>query len=104
MRFRPSQCKCLVFGSNPFVTKPTWNIHVGYNILLTENNKTYENGVEMSGSSNGDHSVRWVRCAREALCALQVAGIKYEGVSIETAMIIVKTAVIVHWPTVATAK
>ena len=81
LRFNPSKTKRLVFGSNPFVTKPTWSI--GDNILSIENNITYL-GVEISGPTNRNHSAKRVRCPRQAFYALQNA---------ETAMTIFKTAV-----------
>ena len=91
--FNPSTCsktKCLVFGSNHFVTKTTWS--TGDNILSIENNITYL-GVEISGPTNRNHSAKRVRCARQAFHALQNSGLKYQGVYLETAMTIFKTAV-----------
>ena len=51
-------------------------------------------GVEISGPTNRNHSAKRVLCARQAFYALkQNAGLKYQGVSLETAMTIFKTAV-----------
>ena len=62
------------------------------NILSIENNITYL-GVEISGPTNRNHSAKRVRCARQAFYALQNAGLKYQGVSLDTAMTIIKSAV-----------
>ena len=63
---------------------------IGDNILSIENNITYL-GVEISGPTNRNHSAKRVRCARQAFHALQNAGLKYQGVSLDTAMTIFKS-------------
>ena len=77
----------MIFGNNPFKDNPKWNTE-GTN-LAVEKTLSYL-GAEKGGPTNKCHIEQRLRCARRSFYSLQSAGLKYLGVSPETAMTILK--------------
>ena len=90
LKFNPQKTKCSIYGRNPFNITPQWDIEGNY--LEIEKGILYL-GTTLNANNSNNHVNKRIKSARQTFYSLQSAGLKYQGVSPETAMIVFCTAV-----------
>ena len=78
LQFNHLKTSCMIYGKNPFVRPPEWNLD-GEKLNLRES-ITYL-GAEISHQGGATHTQERVSRARRAFYSLQGAGLRWNGVS-----------------------
>jgi exonuclease III len=88
LSFNPGKTKCILTGSNPFTSDPSW--YIGENVLETCNNIQYL-GAYVGNKCNDTHVECRISACRKSFYALQGAGLCKQGLDVKTAVHVFKS-------------